>query len=98
MFFEKILKKFIEEIINKKMAVLETNIKKAYLMDMANQIHKSEIILHSKFEKYLEGLKETAYLLRHPANAARLRESIKQAEEGKLEKHDLIEEKREDRG
>lgn len=38
-------------------------------------------------------IEETAYLLRSPANAARLRESIKQAEEGKVSAHDLIESK-----
>lgn len=36
-------------------------------------------------------IQETAYLLRSPANAERLRQSIKQAEEGMLEQHDLIE-------
>ena len=38
-------------------------------------------------------IEETAYLLRSPANAARLRESIKQADEGKVITHDLIESK-----
>jgi len=37
-------------------------------------------------------VQETAYLLRSPANAERLRQSIKQAEEGKVTSHDLIEE------
>lgn len=36
-------------------------------------------------------IEETAYLLRSPANAKRLRESIKQGEEGKVAHHDLIE-------
>lgn len=36
-------------------------------------------------------IQETAYLLRSPANAERLRQSIKQAEEGKITHHDLIE-------
>jgi len=36
-------------------------------------------------------MEETAYLLRSPANAERLRESIKQAEEGKVISHDLME-------
>lgn len=36
-------------------------------------------------------IEETAYLLRSPANAERLRASIKQAEEGKMTAHDLIE-------
>ncbi|HSW71771.1 MAG TPA: type II toxin-antitoxin system prevent-host-death family antitoxin [Gammaproteobacteria bacterium] len=34
---------------------------------------------------------ETAYLLRSPANAERLRQSIKQTEEGKIVEHDIIE-------
>jgi antitoxin YefM len=37
-------------------------------------------------------IEETAYLLRSPVNADRLRQSIKQAEEGMLTQHDLIEE------
>lgn len=39
-------------------------------------------------------IEETAYLLRSPANAERLRQSIKQGESGKLAHHDLIEEGR----
>lgn len=37
-------------------------------------------------------IQETAYLLRSPANAERLRRSIKQAEEGKIVHHNLKEE------
>ncbi len=37
-------------------------------------------------------IEETAYLLRSPANAERLRQSVKQAEAGKIIRHDLIEE------
>ncbi|MHC1712121.1 MAG: type II toxin-antitoxin system Phd/YefM family antitoxin [Solidesulfovibrio sp.] len=37
-------------------------------------------------------IEETAYLLRSPANAARLRESAAQAEAGRLETHGLLEE------
>ncbi len=33
---------------------------------------------------------ETDYLLRSPANAARLRKSVEHARVGKVEKHDLI--------
>ena len=43
-------------------------------------------------------IEETAYLLRSPANAERLRQSIKQAKTGKLAHHDLIEEKRNPKG
>ena len=39
-------------------------------------------------------IEETAYLLRSPANAERLRQSIKQAEAGKTLRHDLIEEQK----
>lgn len=36
-----------------------------------------------------EALEETAYLLRSPANAKRLMESIEAAEKGNLRKHDI---------
>ncbi|HSW93138.1 MAG TPA: type II toxin-antitoxin system prevent-host-death family antitoxin [Gammaproteobacteria bacterium] len=39
-------------------------------------------------------IEETAYLLRNPANADRLRESIKQAAAGKTLSHDLMEERK----
>lgn len=39
-------------------------------------------------------IEETAYLLRSPANAERLRKSIKQAEQGKVVNHNLIEEEK----
>ncbi len=39
-------------------------------------------------------IEETAYLLRNPANAERLRQSMKQADEGELKIHDLIEEEK----
>ncbi|MHB1946700.1 MAG: type II toxin-antitoxin system Phd/YefM family antitoxin [Gammaproteobacteria bacterium] len=38
-------------------------------------------------------IEETAYLLRSPANAERLRQSIKQVEEGKLVSHEIIDAK-----
>lgn len=37
-------------------------------------------------------IQETAYLLRGPANAARLRESVRQYEAGRAEPRDLVEE------
>jgi len=37
-------------------------------------------------------IEETAYLLRSPANAQNLRESIKQYEQGKYQKRNIIEE------
>lgn len=42
-------------------------------------------------EEDYEGLIETAHLLRSPANAARLLESIREANEGPLSERDLIE-------
>lgn len=41
-------------------------------------------------EEDYEGLIETAHLLRSPANAARLLESIREANEGLLSERDLI--------
>ena len=41
--------------------------------------------------KDLEGMEETLYLLSNPANAARLLESIKDANAGKLIERDLVE-------
>jgi antitoxin YefM len=38
-------------------------------------------------------MQETDYLLRHPANAAHLRASIKQYEEGKFKQKDMIDDK-----
>ena len=38
-----------------------------------------------------ESLEETLHLLRDPANAARLLGSIKDAQEGRLVEHDLVE-------
>lgn len=42
-------------------------------------------------------IEETAYLLRSPANAERLRQSIKQAEAGKIVHHNLIEDSNQDK-
>jgi antitoxin YefM len=41
-------------------------------------------------EEDYEGLMETAHLLRSPANAMRLFQSIEQANKGALARHDLI--------
>lgn len=38
-----------------------------------------------------ESWKETLYLLSNPANAARLRQSIEEAEKGLAERHELVE-------
>ncbi|MBV8802614.1 MAG: type II toxin-antitoxin system prevent-host-death family antitoxin [Gammaproteobacteria bacterium] len=48
----------------------------------------SSVVMMS-LEDY-NSIEETAYLLRNPVNAERLRQSIKQAEEGKLVIHELI--------
>lgn len=42
-------------------------------------------------EEEYEGLMETVHLLKSPANATRLLRSIKEADDGKLIKRDLIE-------
>ena len=42
-------------------------------------------------EQDYEGLMETVHLLRSPANAARLLESIRQADAGELSEHDVTE-------
>jgi antitoxin YefM len=42
-------------------------------------------------EDEYESMMETLHLLRSPANAARLLESIKEAEAGNLTEHDIIE-------
>ncbi len=51
----------------------------------------SRSVIMMSLEDY-NGIEETAYLLRNPANAANLRESIKQYEEGKCQERDLLEE------
>ena len=42
-------------------------------------------------EQDYEGLMQTVHLLRSPANAARLLESIRQADAGELSEHDVAE-------
>lgn len=42
-------------------------------------------------EEEYEGLLETVHLLKSPANAVRLLRSVKEADEGKLVEHELIE-------
>jgi antitoxin YefM len=44
-------------------------------------------------EEEYEGLMETVHLLRSPANAVRLLQSIDEARRGELQEHDLIEPK-----
>jgi len=50
---------------------------------------KGDAVLMSRPE--YDSLEETAYLLKVPANAKRLLESLQQAREGQFEVHDLIE-------
>lgn len=52
---------------------------------------KSESVVMMSLEDY-NSIEETGYLLKNPANAQRLRESIKQYEQGKCQKRRLIEE------
>lgn len=49
---------------------------------------RGDAVLMSRCE--YESLQETAYLLRVPANARRLLESLAQAREGDHEPHDLV--------
>lgn len=51
---------------------------------------KSRSVVMMSLEDY-NAIEETAYLLRNPANAENLRESIKQYEEGKYKRRKLIE-------
>ena len=52
---------------------------------------KSRSVVMMSLEDY-NAIEETAYLLRSPANAANLRKSIKQYEQGKCKKRNLIKE------
>ncbi|MDF3055373.1 MAG: hypothetical protein K0Q74_1280 [Gammaproteobacteria bacterium] len=52
---------------------------------------KSRSVVMMSLEDY-NAIEETAYLLKNPANAARLRKSIKQYDKGKCQKRNLIEE------
>jgi antitoxin YefM len=49
-----------------------------------------EPVVMSSLAEY-ESLEETLHLLRDPANAERLLQSVKEAEDGKLVEHDLSE-------
>ncbi len=52
---------------------------------------KSRSVVIMSLEDY-NAIEETAYLLRSPANAEHLRESIKQYEAGKYKKRKMVEE------
>lgn len=71
------LKGFMDEVCNTRAALLVTR-----------QNARSVVMIS---EDDYEGLLETAHLLRSPANAVRLLESIQQANNGELVEHDLIE-------
>jgi len=51
---------------------------------------KSESVVMMSLEDY-NSIEETGYLLKNPVNAQRLRDSIKQYEQGKCQKQKLIE-------
>ncbi len=51
---------------------------------------KAEAVVMMSLRDY-NSIAETAYLLQSPANATRLRESIRAAESGKVERHALAE-------
>lgn len=67
-------------------------------MDQVCDSHEPVIITRQKARPVVmmslddyNAIMETAYLLRSRANAERLRESIRQAEAGQAEVHDLVE-------
>ncbi|AIY00239.1 hypothetical protein ART_0640 [Arthrobacter sp. PAMC 25486] len=66
----------IEQVNNDRMAIRITS-------------RKGDAVLLSRDE--YEALEETAYLLRVPANAKRLLESLQQASTGNFHEHDLVE-------
>lgn len=66
----------IEQVNNDRMAVQITS-------------RKGDAVLLSKDE--YDALEETAHLLRVPANAKRLLESLQQASAGNYQEHDLVE-------
>ena len=71
------LKGFMDEVCNTKAALLVTR-----------QNARSVVMVS---EDVYEGLLETAHLLRSPANATSLIDSIRQANNGDFAEHDLIE-------
>jgi antitoxin YefM len=69
------------------------------LFPLIEQVNNDQVaieIVSKKGTAYLvsadeyESLRETAYLLQSPANAARLRASIAEVNAGKAEAHDLL--------
>jgi antitoxin YefM len=71
------LAKFMDEVCDSRDALLVTR-----------QNARSVVMVS---EEEYEGLMETVHLLRSPANATRLLESIAEADEGVLKEHDLVE-------
>lgn len=51
---------------------------------------KAQAVVMMSLEDY-NSIAETAYMLKSPANAARIRESLRAAESGTVEQHDLLE-------
>jgi antitoxin YefM len=75
----------------------EARKKLAATMDKVVNDHETVIITRQKAEPVVmmslaeyNAIQETAYLLKSPANAERLRESIKQAERGEAGERELI--------
>ncbi|NDV27642.1 type II toxin-antitoxin system Phd/YefM family antitoxin [Desulfovibrio sp. JC010] len=76
----------------------EARKKLASTMDAVCDSHEPVIITRRKAEAVVmmsladyNSIAETAYLLKSPENARRLRESIRQAESGKTKPHPLLE-------
>ncbi|TCZ58750.1 type II toxin-antitoxin system Phd/YefM family antitoxin [Roseicella aquatilis] len=74
--FRQNLAAFMEEVVASRAPLLVTR-----------QGHKNVVVIS---EEEFEGWMETIHLLRSPGNAARLVDSIAQAEAGQTAEHDLI--------
>ncbi len=81
-------------------AIAYSNIRKNFVKAMEQVCDEHEPIIITRknarsvvlmsLDDY-NSIQETAYLLRNPANADRLRESIKQHQEGKYQLRDIVE-------
>lgn len=82
----------------KTMSYTESRARYAEVLDSVVEDREEVVITRAGHEPAVimsladyESLRETAYLMRSPANARRLRESIERLEAGHGEEHDLVE-------